>query len=77
MALNTDLAQWVEQSREHLCPFGETLDARARFDVEDGHNKHHPRLRRVNNPAEISSAYYEAAFDSPLVDMISALIGPT
>ncbi len=75
-ALNEELKRWVEESRQHLSAFGETYDARPRFDVEDGHNADSPRLRRVNNPAEISTIYHEVAFDSPIVDMISALIGP-
>lgn len=74
--LKQELRSWVEESRQHPSAFGETYDARPRFDVEDGHHAKSPRLRRVNNPAEVSAIYHEVAFDSPMVDMVSELIGP-
>ena len=74
--LNEELEKWVEESRQHPSAFGETYDERPRFDLEEGHNAQSPRLRRVNNPAEVSAIYHEVAFDAPMVDMVSTLIGP-
>lgn len=75
-ALRRQLDGWVEESRGHEANWGETVDSLPRFDLEDGHTAAAPRLRRVNNPAEVSETYYEATFDSPMTDMVADLIGP-
>lgn len=75
-ALKDALAGWVEESRAHTRNYGETLDGRPRFDLEAGHSADAPRLRRVNNPAEVSDAYYAATFEGAIPDMVAALIGP-
>lgn len=75
-ALQTELAGWVGESRGHAGNYGETFDHRHRFDLEAGHSAEEPRLRRVNNPVEISDAYRAAAMDSTLADMVADLIGP-
>lgn len=41
-ALQVDFDGWVEQSRQHQQPWGETLDGRPRFDLEDDHSAAHP-----------------------------------
>ena len=74
--LQDQVADWVEESREHAENYGTTLDHRHRFDLETGHTADMPRLRRVNNPAEISAAFREAALDGAIADCIAALIGP-
>jgi len=66
----TTFADWVEQSREHTAPFGETIDGRPRFDVEPGHTAEKPGLRRVNAPVEISQVYFEHSND----DLVTALL---
>ena len=70
------LERWTETSRHHRENYGETLDGRPRFDLEQGHSAEAPRLRRVNNPAEVSRIYRNIAFDSALVDQVCSLIGP-
>ena len=50
---------WVEESRSHDGPYGETFDGRPRFDVEPGHCAERPALRRVASPIEVSDAYLE------------------
>ncbi len=74
--LREDFAAWVEESRGHLAPWGETLDGRPRFDVEPGHSADHPGLRRINAPIEVSDAYLAASTDSAMVDCVADLIGP-
>ncbi|MFT5639783.1 MAG: phytanoyl-CoA hydroxylase, partial [Paracoccaceae bacterium] len=69
-------AGWVNESRSHDGPFGAMQDGRPRFDVEPGHSASKPGLRRVGSPTEISQAHEDAAFDSPMADMVAALIGP-
>ncbi len=75
-ALNRELAGWVEESRRHRGNFGRTIDGKSRFDLEASHGPEHPRLRRINNPVEISEVFREAMFNAPYVDMVAQLIGP-
>jgi ectoine hydroxylase-related dioxygenase (phytanoyl-CoA dioxygenase family) len=75
-ALNADFERWVEESRGHKESYGETVDGRARFDLEPGHSAARPGLRRVNAPVDVSETYRQVARDSRMVDMVADLIGP-
>lgn len=75
-AMKKAFADWVEESREHTEPYGETIDGRARFDVEPGHTAQKPGLRRVNAPVEVSAAYFDAMANSEMTDVVADLIGP-
>ena len=76
-ALRDEIARWVDESRGHDTPFGEpTIDGRPRFDMGEEHSSEHPALRRVNNPSDISDAYYDVMHNAPMVDMVAQLIGP-
>ena len=68
---------WVEKSRTHKGDFGKTIDGRFRFDVEPGHNKNTPGLRRVQSPEEISAVYNDIMRNSKMVDYVVDLIGPS
>jgi len=74
--LNRQLADWVEESRSKTGNYGETMVGTHRFDLEKGHSADRPRLRRVNNPVEVSEIYREAAFDSAIADMVADVISP-
>ena len=74
--LRDQLQGWVDESRGHAGNWGETYDKLPRFDLEDGHAADSPRLRRVNNPVEVSDVFFEATFESPMRDMVADLIGP-
>jgi hypothetical protein len=74
--LRAELDGWIEESRGHDAPWGDTGYGFPRFDLEAGHRPDDPRLRRVNNPAEISGTYETATFDSPMAGMVTDLIGP-
>jgi len=69
-------AEWVEQSRNHNDDFGETLDGRARFDLEPGHTAETPALRRVQSPEEISDVYANVMRNARMADVVAELIGP-
>ena len=56
-SLRTVFAGWVEESRGHDDDYGDTLDGRARFDLEPGHSAEQPALRRVQSPEEVSDVY--------------------
>lgn len=74
--LRDEFHQWVDQSRGHTEAYGNTVDGRPRFDLEPGHSREHPALRRVNAPADVSEAYYQAMVDSRMTGMVADLIGP-
>lgn len=74
--MKDDFAAWVEESRQHNEAYGDTIDGRARFDLEPGHTSEKPGLRRVNAPVEVSSSYYRAMSESAVPDYIAELIGP-
>ncbi len=67
---------WVEESRHHDDDYGETLDGRARFDLEPGHTAEAPALRRVQSPEEISDVYAYVMRNARTVDVVAELIGP-
>ena len=75
-ALRADMDRWVEESRAHTGPYGEMIDGRPRFDVQPGHSKDRPALRRVSAPTEVSAAHREVMANSAMVDMVADLIGP-
>ena len=75
-ALRADMDRWVEESRAHNGPYGETIDGRPRFDVQPGHSKDRPALWRVSAPTEVSAAHREVMANSAMVDMVADLIGP-
>lgn len=75
-ALLRDFDAWVEESREHREPYGETLAGRARFDLEVDHSPERPALRRVASPVEVSDAYLGVMRDNRALDAVAQLIGP-
>ncbi|MCY4229811.1 MAG: phytanoyl-CoA dioxygenase family protein [Alphaproteobacteria bacterium] len=74
--LRGDFGTWVEESRRHNDPWGDTADGRPRFDLEPGHTAERLGLRRVNAPIEVSEAYFRATTDSRMTDFVATLIGP-
>ena len=75
--LDDQVDNWIEQSRQHESNFGTTVDGKARFDLEVGHTRETPKLRRVANPVDVSVNFQEVLWDSPMVDMVAQLIGPS
>jgi ectoine hydroxylase-related dioxygenase (phytanoyl-CoA dioxygenase family) len=76
MGLRDQLELWIDESRDFDVAYGETLDRRARFDVDPvDHRRDHPALRRVSSPTEISDAYYQAAMQSTMAQIAGQLIG--
>jgi len=74
--LCSELEGWVQESRRHDSAWGQTVDGRARFDVDPmDHSFEHPSLRRVSSPTEISESYFKVAMDSEMAQMAGALIG--
>lgn len=67
---------WMEESRSHDGPYGETFDGRPQFDVEPGHSAERPALRRVASPVEVSDAYLDVMRSNSALDALAQLIGP-
>ncbi len=74
--LDEEFDQWMELCRKHDTNFGTTVDGKARFDLEAGHTRDNPKLRRVANPADISEKFQKVLWDSPVIEMVADLIGP-
>ncbi|MGI9406112.1 MAG: phytanoyl-CoA dioxygenase family protein, partial [Hyphomicrobiaceae bacterium] len=74
--LRSVFAYWVEESRQHADDYGETLDGRARFDLEPGHDAKTPALRRVQSPEEVSDVYAGVMRHARMADVVAELIGP-
>ena len=74
--LQAAVVGWVEESRDHAGPWGETMDGRPRFDVQPGHSAVSPALRRVASPQEVCDVHLRIMRDSPLVDAAAQLVGP-
>ena len=77
LKLNKVFSGWVDESRAQSGDFGKTIDGRFRFDVEPGHNKNTPGLRRVQSPEEVSEVYNDIMRNSKMVDYVADLIGPS
>jgi ectoine hydroxylase-related dioxygenase (phytanoyl-CoA dioxygenase family) len=74
--LTDEIDGWIEESRQHTRNYGETIDGKARFDLEAGHSAAAPRLRRIANPVDISAAFREVLWDGAIPDLVTQLIGP-
>ena len=64
---------WVAESCAHTADYGETLDGRARFDLQPGHTASKPALRRVQSPEEVSSDFARVMRASKLADYCAEL----
>ena len=74
--LRTVFEGWVDDSKRHDADYGETLDGRARFDLEPGHSRERPALRRVQSPEEVSDEFLDVMRHARTVDFVADLIGP-
>jgi ectoine hydroxylase-related dioxygenase (phytanoyl-CoA dioxygenase family) len=61
---------FVERSRE-------VASSDAVFDLDPRHTASAPVLRRIKNPADIDPLYRWLAFDSPIADIVTQLLGPS
>ena len=74
--LRSVFSKWVEESKEHSEDYGDTLDGRARFDLEPGHSAESPALRRVQSPEEVSDDFLDVMRNARTVEICVDLIGP-
>ena len=74
--LKAGLNEWIEQSRGHRHAFGSLQDGRPRFDVEPGHCRESPALRRVAAPDELNDDYLSVLKCPTLTQLVAQVIGP-
>ena len=74
-SLRSVFSSWVEESRNHSQDYGTTLDGRPRFDLQPGHTKEVPGLRRVQSPEEVSEVYADTMRNSNIADYCAELLG--
>ncbi len=74
-ALTKQVDDWVEESRLHTDNYGETIEHKARFDLEPGHTAEHPKLRRVANPVDVSGIFQKVLWEGVIVDQLKGLLG--
>ena len=75
-AMASQFATWVAESRDHIAPWGETINAKPRFDLEGGHSAATPALRRVNAPVEVSDVYFKVMSEGRIPELLGHTIGP-
>ena len=77
LAVNDQLATWVEESKSHNENFGEIMDGRPRFDLElKSHTPQTPAVRRITSPAEISAICLDVVKDNNALDLVADIFGP-
>jgi ectoine hydroxylase-related dioxygenase (phytanoyl-CoA dioxygenase family) len=61
--------EFVDQSRS-------LTESNFLFDLDDGHTRDEPRLRRLSSPADLHETYWEFMSQSVVVDVAVDLLGP-
>jgi ectoine hydroxylase-related dioxygenase (phytanoyl-CoA dioxygenase family) len=73
-------AAWLERLRattdEMIEESRALTESDAVWDLEEGHSRETPRLRRLSSPNDKHPAYWDYAARSPLPDIIADLVGP-
>lgn len=67
--LNAVTAEMIEQSRD-------ITKSDQKWDIEPGHTRENPMLRRLASPNDHHEAYWNYASNSKLTDAITDLVGP-
>ncbi len=72
--------EWIDRLRAVMAEFVEMSrglsESNRIFDLESGHSKSTPRLRRVTSPADLHEIFWEFVSEGPIVDVVEDLIGP-
>ena len=74
-ALRAEFQNWVGESKNCICNYGETLGGRARFALQPGHGATTPRIRRVQSPEELSPIYEDVMRNARTVDYCAEFLG--
>ncbi len=74
--INSQIDKWVHQSRQYDANYGALIDGQPRFDLEPGHCKSSPKLRRVTNPQEVSEAIKHTLLKDSIAKYMVPILGP-
>ena len=75
-SIKAEIAKWIHHSRSYTSSYGRLLNGQPRFDLEPGHSRTAPKLRRINNPLEISSIVKDVLFTGSIPRLLTAVLGP-
>lgn len=74
-AINTQIDRWVHESRNYESNYGKLIDGQPRFDLEPGHSKMTPKLRRITNPIEISDEVKHVLLGNSITQYLTRILG--
>ncbi|NKB61387.1 MAG: hypothetical protein GKR95_04345 [Gammaproteobacteria bacterium] len=74
-SLQQKVDEWTSESRNYDRNYGKLIDGRARFDLEKGHSRTKPKLRRINNPIEISNRFRDVVLHGTIPSMLTPILG--
>ena len=76
-AVDGDWLQRLRAAIDGLVERSRTVTASGSvFDLEAGHSKDSPRLRRVSSPCDVDPVFWEVLTDGPVGDIAADLLGP-
>ncbi len=70
-----EIERWTHESRHYTQSYGALIDGHPRFDLEPGHHKTKPKLRRVTNPIEVSSVFFDTILWGQLPGLLTPILG--
>jgi phytanoyl-CoA hydroxylase len=73
--INSQIEQWTHESRFHQSNYGRLIDGQPRFDLEPGHTKTNPKLRRITNPVEVSEHIKNVIMYGPITEHLVPMLG--
>lgn len=72
--------EWLKRLRDTIDEVVEETrvltESDKKWDLEAGHSAENPRLRRLSSPNDHHPVFWEYASQSPIVDIVSDLLGP-
>ena len=74
-AINAQVDRWVHESRNYLSNYGQLIDGQPRFDLEPGHSKTAPKLRRITNPIEVSDEIKRVLLGGSITQYLTRILG--
>ena len=75
-AIKGEITKWIHQSRSYAFNYGRLLNGQPRFDLEPGHTRTTPKLRRITNPLEISNVIKDVLLGGDIPQLLSGILGP-
>ncbi len=75
-SINAQIDKWVHESRIHSSNYGRLIDGQPRFDLEPGHTKTNPKLRRITNPIEVSEELKRTVLTGTVPQLLTPILGP-